>query len=190
MDVEAYEQRVRSRPCFICAFLSGDPDYEHEVVLEDEDHIAFLDRYPTLPGKLLVAPKRHLEHVIRDLDEVAYLRLMRFVRTVAQAVESAMPVERTYLYTLGSQQGNAHLHWHIAGLPPGVPYRDQQFHALMTENGVLAEHEHDHAQTLGRLRSAAQSAVRDSSPVSATTRAMNAGETTCGGGADRSGRPR
>jgi len=42
-----------------------------------------------------------------------------------------------YLLSLGSQQGNAHLHWHIAPLPPGVPYHQQQFYALMIENGVL-----------------------------------------------------
>lgn len=156
MDLEAYEARVHAGPCFICAFLGGQEDHRHEVVLEDEDHVAFLDRYPTLPGKVLVAPKRHLEHVIRDLDEAAYLRLMRFVRLVAGAVEDVMPVERTYLYTLGSQQGNAHLHWHIAGLPPGVPYREQQFHALMAENGVLSLAEHEQARIADRLRAAAR----------------------------------
>jgi hypothetical protein len=41
------------------------------------------------------------------------------------------------LESLGSQQGNAHLHWHVAPLPPGVPYDRQQYYALMTENGVL-----------------------------------------------------
>ncbi|MEU2253842.1 hypothetical protein [Nocardia xishanensis] len=35
------------------------------------------------------------------------------------------------------QQGNSHLHWHVAPLPPDVPYREQQFHALMGENGAL-----------------------------------------------------
>jgi len=39
--------------------------------------------------------------------------------------------------SLGSRQGNAHLHWHVAPLPPGVPYERQQYHALMSENGVL-----------------------------------------------------
>jgi histidine triad (HIT) family protein/ATP adenylyltransferase len=41
------------------------------------------------------------------------------------------------LRSLGSKQGNSHLHWHVAPLPPGVPYAQQQFHALMAENGVL-----------------------------------------------------
>ncbi|MFJ6562081.1 HIT family protein [Streptomyces sp. NPDC091412] len=62
------------------------------------------------PGKVLVAPKAHIEHVVRDLDEAAYLRLMRVVREVALAVESVFRPERTYVYSLGSQRGNAHLH--------------------------------------------------------------------------------
>ncbi|GAB1693264.1 hypothetical protein [Krasilnikovia sp. M28-CT-15] len=39
--------------------------------------------------------------------------------------------------SLGSQQGNAHLHWHLAPLPPGVPYDEQQFHAVMRTNGIV-----------------------------------------------------
>ncbi|MCL2551596.1 MAG: HIT family protein, partial [Actinomycetia bacterium] len=119
MDPETYTARARNGPCFVCAFLAGHPDYAHEVVYEDEDHVAFLDRWPTVVGKVLVAPKAHVEHVVRDLDEAAYLRLMRVVREVALAVESVCGSERTYLYSLGSQTGNAHLHWHIAALPPG-----------------------------------------------------------------------
>ncbi|MFD9407021.1 HIT family protein [Streptomyces sp. NPDC059989] len=137
MDLEAYVERTRSGPCFVCAFLAGDPGYAHETVFEDAAHVAFLDRWPTLPGKVLVAPKAHVEHVVRDLDEGAYHRLMLFVREIALAVEAVCEPERTYLYSLGSQQGNAHLHWHVAALPSGVPYPHQQFHALMTENGVL-----------------------------------------------------
>ncbi|MFD3502924.1 HIT family protein [Streptomyces sp. NPDC058678] len=117
--------------------MDGDPDYQHETVYEDEAHVAFLDRWPTLPGKVLVAPKAHVEHVVRDLDEAAFSALMLVVRKVALAVEEVFAPERTYLLSLGSQQGNAHVHWHIAGLPLGVPYERQQFHALMTENEVL-----------------------------------------------------
>ncbi|MEU7690972.1 HIT family protein, partial [Microbispora hainanensis] len=137
-DLAGYVRRTRGRPCFICAILAGAPGYDLEqIVFEDEHHVAFLDRYPTMPGKVLVAPRAHVEHAVRDLDEDAYLRLMRTVRRVALAVEAVVPSERTYLLSLGSQQGNAHLHWHIAPLPPGTPYEQQQYHALMTENGVI-----------------------------------------------------
>lgn len=152
MDIEAYEQRVRSGRCFICAFVAGDPEYAHERVYDDEEHVAFLDAYPTLRGRVLVAPKAHLEHVVRDLDEGAYLRLMAAVRRVALAVERAVPSERTYLLSLGSQQGNSHLHWHIAPLPPGTPYHRQQYHALMAEHGVLAWSAEEAAALGARIR--------------------------------------
>lgn len=154
VDIEAYERRVRSGPCFICALVAGDPEYDHERVYEDEAHVAFLDAYPTLRGRVLVAPKRHVEHVVRDLDEDAFLRLLGVVRRVALAVERAVPTERTYLLSLGSQQGNAHLHWHVAPLPPGVPYERQQFRALMFEGGVLPWSAAEAAELGAQIRAA------------------------------------
>lgn len=50
---------------------------------------------------------------------------------------AAVPAERMYSLSLGSQQGNAHLHWHIAPLPPGAPYHQQQLRAQSAEHGVL-----------------------------------------------------
>ncbi|MFJ3097945.1 HIT family protein [Streptomyces hydrogenans] len=137
MDLGAYEERARRGPCFVCAFLDGNPDYKHLVVFEDADHVAFLDRWPTLPGKVLVAPKRHIEHAVSGFTDDEYVSIMLVVRKVALAVEKVFAPERTYLLSLGAQDGNAHVHWHIAGLPHGVPYEEQQFHALMSENGVL-----------------------------------------------------
>ncbi|WP_084258571.1 HIT family protein [Microtetraspora malaysiensis] len=154
-DLAGYVRRTRGGPCFVCAILTGAPGYDLEqIVFEDEHHIAFLDRYPTMPGKVLVAPKAHVEHVVRDLDEEAYLRLMRTVRRVTLAVEAVVPSERTYLLSLGSQQGNTHLHWHIAPLPPGTPYEQQQYHALMTENGVIPWSARQALDLAGRLRAA------------------------------------
>jgi diadenosine tetraphosphate (Ap4A) HIT family hydrolase len=135
MDLEAYTRRVRSSPCFICALVAGGD--AHEVVFDDGEHIAFLSRYPTLYGRVLVSPRRHVEHIVRDLSRDEYLRLQGVVYGVARAVEVVVPSERTYVLSLGSQQGNAHVHWHIALLPPGTPFERQQFHALMVENGVI-----------------------------------------------------
>lgn len=75
------------------------------------------------------------------------------VRRVARAVASTVPTERVYSLSLGSQQGNAHLHWHIAALPPGVPYEKQQFHALMQENGVLDSDDAQQAALAELIRS-------------------------------------
>ena len=66
---------------------------------------------------------------------------------------ATVPTERIYILSLGSQQGNAHVHWHVAALPPGVPYEEQQFRALMTETkGVLAMTSHEQTAFAERLR--------------------------------------
>jgi histidine triad (HIT) family protein/ATP adenylyltransferase len=136
-DVAAYERRTREGPCFVCAILAGHPDYSHHDIYEDAVTIAFLVRYPVLLGHCLVAPKQHVEDWVSDLGEQQFLAFQRIVHRVARAVAASVPTERMYSLSLGSQQGNTHVHWHIAPLPPGVPYRQQQLHALMAENGVL-----------------------------------------------------
>jgi len=141
MDIAAYAQRVReSRQagrCFICSIVSGTDSLGHQVVYEDTGTIVFLSLYPTLLGYCLVAPKRHIEDWVLELDEPEFLALQQVVHRVARAVAAAVPTERMYSLSLGSRQGNAHLHWHIAPLPPGVPFDQQQYHALMGENGLL-----------------------------------------------------
>ncbi|MEV4505417.1 hypothetical protein [Streptomyces klenkii] len=82
---------------------------------------------------------------------------MLLVRRVALAMEEVCRPERTYVYSLGSQQGNAHVHWHVAGLPLGVPYEQQQFHALMAENGVINATPQEMGAFAARLRRALNS---------------------------------
>ena len=137
MDLERYARRSREGPCFVCAIQDGRPGYAHHDVYADDDFIAFLARYPTLLGYCIVAPRRHVESWVHDLDEDTFAALQRVTHRVARAVAASVPAERMYSLSLGSRQGNAHLHWHIAPLPPGVPYERQQYHALMAENGVL-----------------------------------------------------
>jgi diadenosine tetraphosphate (Ap4A) HIT family hydrolase len=140
-DTAEYARRVReSRDagrCFICRIASGTSGSSHQVVYEDAGTIVFLNRYPTLLGYCLAAPRRHVEDWVHDLAEAEFLALQHVVHRVARAIAAVVPTERMYCLSLGSQQGNAHVHWHIAALPPGVPYHQQQYYALMTENGVL-----------------------------------------------------
>jgi diadenosine tetraphosphate (Ap4A) HIT family hydrolase len=137
-DLDSYEKHLREGPCFVCAILDRHPDYSAHRFYEDEDTIAFLAKYPTLLGHSVVAPKRHAEMLVEDLNLKEYLRLQRVVYRVARAVSAALPTERVYVVSLGSQDGNSHVHWHVAPLPPGVPYEQQQHVALNPEGGVLA----------------------------------------------------
>ena len=154
VDLEAYERRVRTGPCFVCGIVAADPETPaHHIVYEDGDTIAFLNRHPTLYGYTLVAPKDHRAEVTGDFTEEEYLDMQRVVRMVAEAVREEVGAERVYLLSLGSKQGNAHVHWHIAPLPPGVPYGEQQFAALMLEKaGALEIPEGEKAALAARIR--------------------------------------
>lgn len=133
-DLDAVRSELAGR-CFVCELLAGNPEYAHHVVYEDEQVIAFLQRFQTLYGYLLVAPREHREHVVDDFSEDEYLALQRVILRVGRALCRAVPTERLYVLSLGSQAGNRHVHWHLAPLPPGVPFEEQQLAALDTDLG-------------------------------------------------------
>jgi len=138
IDFEAVRSELAGR-CFICELLAGNPEYAHHVVYEDELAIAFLQRFQTLYGYVLVAPKEHREHVVADFSEDEYLELQRVIHLVGRALCRAVPTERLYVLSLGSQEGNRHIHWHLAPLPPGVPFEEQQLVALDSDLGLVLD---------------------------------------------------
>jgi ATP adenylyltransferase len=122
---DAYLDLVR-RACFICELLAGNPDYPHHIAYRDDDAIVFASRFPSVLGHFLVAPVSHREHAIGDFTADEYLAIQRIVHRVGRALPSLLPTERLYVLSLGSQQANRHVHWHVAPLPPGIPYDQQQ----------------------------------------------------------------
>ncbi|GAB1645884.1 hypothetical protein KRMM14A1259_63070 [Krasilnikovia sp. MM14-A1259] len=93
---------------------------------------------------------------MQDMEPPEFLRFQSVAHAVARAIAATVPTERMYSMSLGSQQGNAHLHWHLAPLPPGVPYHQQQFHAVMGENGILAADDDAQAALAREIRSHVQ----------------------------------
>ncbi|MDQ5825546.1 MAG: HIT family protein [Chloroflexota bacterium] len=153
VDLEGYIRRSQVGPCFVCEIIGRKAGYEdNHILYEDNIAIAFLNKYPTLYGYSLVAPREHKEHVTGDFTLEEYLALQRVVYTVAEAVRQEVPTERMYILTLGSQQGNRHVHWHIAPLPPGVPYIEQQFAALSMEMGILKLSSEEMSMLAARIR--------------------------------------
>ena len=92
-DMAAYVRRSREGPCFVCATLDGHPDYRHQMVYDDGDHVAFLAMDPTLLGYTIVSPRRHVEDVVRGLTPSQYLALQSAVHTVARAVAEVTAAE-------------------------------------------------------------------------------------------------
>ena len=135
-DLDSYIERIQSSPCFICEMISGRLNGNH-IIHQDNTCIIFLNNYPVLYGYVLVAPIEHKEQVTGSFTVGEYLALQRMVYRTVEAVQKSVPAERIYILSLGSQQGNSHVHWHIVPLPYGVPFKEQQLEALRIENGIL-----------------------------------------------------
>ncbi|GAB4581257.1 MAG: hypothetical protein Fur0022_40040 [Anaerolineales bacterium] len=150
-DEDAYIHQIQNSPCFICELIAGRLNGNF-IIDQNEEFIAFLNKYPTLYGYALVAPIQHKEQVTGDFSLEEYLELQQAVYRVAEAVRKAFAPERVYILSLGSQQGNRHVHWHIAPLPPGVPFKEQQLAALSIEKGVLDLTPAEMEEMVGRIR--------------------------------------
>jgi diadenosine tetraphosphate (Ap4A) HIT family hydrolase len=125
-ELKAYLQEV-DKGCFICRLLEKDPALPtHHIIWQNHEAIAFLNRFPTVYGYALVAPVAHREQVTADFTLHQYLALQRVIHAVAEAVRQLLNPERVYILSLGSQQANAHVHWHVIPCPPGTPQEQQQ----------------------------------------------------------------
>lgn len=78
-------------------------------IAETEAFFAFLDINPNSKGHTLCIPKKEVDRIF-DLDEETYLGLMQFSRTVAQAIEKAIPCERVGLSVIGLEVPHVHVH--------------------------------------------------------------------------------
>jgi len=150
-DMDTYIHEIQNRPCFICEMVAGRLNGNH-IIYQDDLSIAFLNKYPTLYGYALVAPVKHKEQVTGDFSIDEYLSLQRSVYQVAEAVRKSVTTERIYILSWGSQEGNRHVHWHVAPLPYGVQFRQQQLEALRAENGIFELSDHEMADLAERIR--------------------------------------
>jgi diadenosine tetraphosphate (Ap4A) HIT family hydrolase len=153
-DQEAY-LREADHGCFLCRLVEGDPTLpHHHVIWSNDEAIAFLDRFPTVYGYTLVAPTDHLEQVTGDFTLHQFLSFQRIVHAVAEAIRQLLRPERVYVLSLGSQQRNAHIHWHIVPCPPGVPVLQQQCALIdRRERGILQLTQEEGARLATQIRS-------------------------------------
>jgi diadenosine tetraphosphate (Ap4A) HIT family hydrolase len=150
MDWGSYHHRARTGACFVCQIVARHKDFPAEIVYEDDIVIAFLDKYPRVAGYTLLAPRADCQNVTADFTSASYLEIQRRLHRVAEAVRLETAAERIYLLSLGSHQGNAHVHWHIVPLPRGTPYGEQQLELYKLD--ILQQTPEDRASLAASLR--------------------------------------
>jgi histidine triad (HIT) family protein len=99
--------------CIFCDILDGTRN--GHLVYEDQDHIAFLDKYPIDDGHTLVIPRKHHEK-ITDMDPNDVGKIFSLIPKIAKAVLAGSGADA---FSLAQNNGKAakqiipHVHIHI-----------------------------------------------------------------------------
>ena len=87
--------------------ISGElPSY---TILEDDDHLAFLDINPLARGHVLVIPKKQTDYIF-DINTLEYLALWKFTKKVAQAINKSFKCKRVGIAVIGLEVPHTHIH--------------------------------------------------------------------------------
>ena len=86
-----------------------DGDIPAHKIYEDDNMLAFLDIYPSMPGHTLVIPKNPVEFVW-DLPNDNYQDLMNTVKKIALHIREKMPQQFIHMSVVGTDVAHAHVH--------------------------------------------------------------------------------
>jgi histidine triad (HIT) family protein len=79
------------------------------IVYEDENFIAFLDIFPIQKGHTLLVPKKEIDYLFQQNDEILAL-MLPLAKRIASAIEKVITCNRIGLSVLGLEVPHAHLH--------------------------------------------------------------------------------
>lgn len=101
--------------CLFCRIIRGEE--AAYIVYNDQNALAFLDRFPIVPGHTLVVTREHYKDFLSTPSEES-ARLAGATKTVANAVKSAMKADGIRLFTnVGRSAGQVIFHVHVHILP-------------------------------------------------------------------------
>lgn len=78
-------------------------------VAENDKFFAFLDINPLVKGHVLVVPKQEVDYIF-DLSDDDLASMHVFAKTVARAIEKAVPCKRVGVSVIGLEVPHAHIH--------------------------------------------------------------------------------
>ena len=78
-------------------------------ILEDKNHLAFLDVFPLKKGHTLVIPKQEIDYIF-DIEIDEYLELWSFAKKISIAMKKVLKCKRIAVVVIGLEVPHAHIH--------------------------------------------------------------------------------
>ena len=97
--------------CVFCSIAAG--ELPADVVLDDGDFMAFLDRRPVFKGHVLLVPRQHVDTLL-DLPTHLHAGLVESAQRLARAVVDGLGAQGSFVATNNVvSQSVPHLHVHV-----------------------------------------------------------------------------
>ena len=97
--------------CVFCSIVAG--EVRADVVLDEPDLVAFLDRRPVFKGHVLLVPRRHVDTLL-DLPAELHATVLGATQRLAAAVVGALGAQGTFVAMNNVvSQSVPHLHVHV-----------------------------------------------------------------------------
>ncbi len=99
--------------CVFCSIV--DKSSSSHIIYEDDEYIAFLDKYPISIGHTLVLPKKHLQRV-NDLSQKQFCALYSRVYALNHHITSKLGATASHISVNDGAAANQlipHVHVHI-----------------------------------------------------------------------------
>ncbi len=87
-----------------------------EIIYEDEHTFAMPDKFPSMPGQLLVISKRQVPYIF-DLPEEEYAALLATTKKVSLALDKISGLDRTCLVLEGFEVPHVHVKLYPCNAP-------------------------------------------------------------------------
>jgi len=78
-------------------------------IAETEQYLAFLDIQPLVEGHVLVIPKVEVDYIF-NLDDEVLAGLVLFAKSLAPAIQKAVPCKRLGVSVIGLEVPHTHIH--------------------------------------------------------------------------------
>ena len=124
--------------CVFCSIVAGELDAD--LVLDEPDLVAFLDRRPVFKGHVLLVPR---EHIVTLPDLPAGLRdgFLEAAQRLATAVVDALGAQGSFLAVNNTvSQSVPHLHMHVVPRTKGDGLRGFFWPRTKYDDGESAEY--------------------------------------------------
>ena len=97
--------------CVFCQIIAG--DLPAELVLENDDLVAFLDARPVFKGHVLLVPRAHVD-TLPDLPAALRDPFLEAAQRIAVAVKDALGAQGSFVAINNTvSQSVPHLHLHV-----------------------------------------------------------------------------